>query len=426
MKKILLNTILGFGIFIFMGFVSTSVKAGLGISPAQIDNLRLKPGTSFTEEIIISQSESDEDLIVTVEPDMKEANSWITFEPGATFTIPKGTTRFSLKIKVSPPIQTDLKAFNGVIRIKAASAEEAQAGGVSVVKGARVEVNLLTTNLDFADLIVRAISIDESQPADKIALKLKIENKGNIDASPTKVVLIVEDLNKNLIEQIETTDIEKIKAGSTSEVFAYLKSNLKEGEYFGRAQVYFDNDILREETLVFRISKAPTIINVVEVEENNSLVSKLSEDQTLFTAGSITFIGASLFISYWFIIKSEKFKNEQRRKIKISVFSLFIILSIVITLIINYDAANDLGTKGPEDSEEIEKDGEVKGIQTKSINNENLYFVYAENSTDSEIIYIAKEGESFNAVEEIDDWYRVLIGDGKFGWIPKDSIKKSN
>lgn len=427
MKKIFLNTILVLAFFTLFGFVASNVNAGLGISPAQIDNQRLKPGQSFTEEIIISQSEASDALNVTVEPDMGIANSWLSFNPGTNFTIPAGTQRFSLKVTVTPPDDAELKPFNGVIRIKASSAAEAEAGGVAVVKGARVEVSIVTTNIDFADLIVRAITVEESQPADNIAIKLKIENKGNIDAAPTSAILIVEDLNQNLIEELETTDINTVKAGETSEVFAYFKSSLTEGEYFGRAQIYYQDILLREERIVFRISKAVEVVNVVEAADD-SLVSKLSENQAMFTIGSIVFLGICLGGLYFFILKNEKYKKEQSKTIRIAFLMLFVILSIVVTIIINYDVSNNLTTGDSEESEEDSEDGKsgnVEGLQTQSINNENLYFIFAQADANSEIIYTASEGSTLKAIEDIEGWYKVEFEPGKFGWLPKSSVRKS-
>ncbi len=53
------------------------------------------------------------------------------------------------------------------------------------------------------------------------------------------------------------------------------------------------------------------------------------------------------------------------------------------------------------------------------------YVVYQEDDLNSEIIYVAQEGETFNVLQETDEWYTVELSDNRIGWLSKSIVKSS-
>lgn len=242
--------------------LSGNVEAGLGVSPALVENRHIKPGSEYKKELTISQSDPNTDLDVTLEPDLGEANSWVSFDPGNQFTIPKGNNKYAFSIAVKVPAGAQEKLYKGALRIKATPAGAAAAGGVSVVKGARVELNFEVTSKDFSSLTVRGIDIDDSEVSNSLNIKLKIENNGNVDNAPSAVEVKIMDLNQKPLQTLMTTDIEKVRPGEIKEVVAKVNpANLDKGEYFANVKVTLDGKTLREEKIAFRILAATPASN---------------------------------------------------------------------------------------------------------------------------------------------------------------------
>jgi hypothetical protein len=60
------------------------------------------------------------------------------------------------------------------------------------------------------------------------------------------------------------------------------------------------------------------------------------------------------------------------------------------------------------------------------VNNDNSdYPIYRTPDINSAIVYTATEDETFTVINQIEGWYQVSIGNGKGGWLPKTSVKKS-
>lgn len=87
-------------ILFFFYIFTTPALAGFGVSPADISNNHLKPGDNFEKEITLSRSDINEDLKVTIETDLKEAEDWFQFEP---------VIKSEINYRINPPkIDTDI------------------------------------------------------------------------------------------------------------------------------------------------------------------------------------------------------------------------------------------------------------------------------------------------------------------------------
>lgn len=419
-------------------FVTTPAMAGFGVSPADIYNDHLKPGAEFEKEIILSRSETNENLKVSIETDLKEAESWFQFSPGREFIFPQGQSRITLKIKVKVDSKADIKKYDGIIRIKASSADE-KASGVSIVKGARMEVSLVTTTLDVDTLNIKSAKIDTVDWGKPIKLSINTENTGNTSNSPSKVTIEIQDLNQQKIESQEVTKLEKIDPNTTKEIFAEFKNNLKNsGEYFALIKVFNGEKEIYADRLVFKVNPAPENFNQDQSNQNrgfkfsfgfaNGIIMALKQNKTesVYALASLL----SLVVIGFLIFKKSK-KN---------IFKKIFFVYIAIHFAVSYLLINGYHQKRISD---MAKPGDVGFVQGESTevtpepvknetNNSPLiidkpagYPIYRTPDLNSDIVYTAEENEKFTVISQNDNWYQVTLGNGSGGWLQKSSVKSS-
>lgn len=417
LKRLTNSSVLITAIGILLLSSISQVQAGIGVSPALIEHSKLRPGNKIVQEIVISQSEPNDDLNVTIEPELGEANTWLSYDPGAEFTIPKGQKQFTLKMAIDPPSNAQLKQYNGVIRIKATPKSEVS-GGISVVRGARLEVKFATTNEDYIELIVRALDIDDTTQADPIKLKIRTENKGNVAAGPTKATIDVLDLTQKPIASLTSDKITKVNPGETAELVATFDHQLKPGEYFAKTTVYHQDQILRQERLVFRVSeaKAPPVKTSSTVKNKRTV----TVDKLVLNISLVVLFITGAGIAFLMIRKRKQLTPRQEQNLMIILSAVAMLLAIASTLLINYEAL--FTEKEAQDKIEIR----VLGASTSMNNNGNSYNIYTEPLTSASILTTVNEGETLSVVSSQPNWYKVRLTDGREGWIPASSVKATN
>jgi hypothetical protein len=141
--------------------------------------------------------------------------------------------------------------------------EAIESGQVAVALGARIDVDLLVGKGDIFDFLIRFINILKSEKKawpfslfNKIQVVLRVENTGNVAASPTRVHLDVYKNNeKNILESTDATELEKINPFETKEIYAEFKTQLEPGTYYGAVSVYKGDEISRQEKIIFNVEK---------------------------------------------------------------------------------------------------------------------------------------------------------------------------
>lgn len=399
--------------------------AGFGVSPAEIYNDSLKPGAKFEKEIVLSRSETDETLNVVIDTELGDMESWIKFDQGKEFTFPKGETRKTIKAIISVPNNANLKNYKGTLRIKAFSADSSNSG-VSIIKGARMEVTLVTTSINIDVLDVKNLSISDTDFQKPIKLIASIHNGGNTEIAPSKIILEIQDLTKKVIETQEVTRLEKISPNTTKEITAEFKNNLNGGEYFGNVKVYLDDKLLRSDRLVFKINNAPEGYKSVDSKSNNvfnKIASIVKENKNEAVAVPVILL---IPIVTGFAL----FKGSKSIHFKIIFFvatlGYLLITSSLLTVYHQYRLQNMAkpGDAGNVKGETIDTT-KVKSESSLIINEEvATYPIYRTPDLNSVVVYKASENEKLNIIREIDGWYEVSISKGTGGWLPKSSVKK--
>lgn len=214
--------------------------AGFGITPPYVRNDTLRPGSEYTQEIIIVRSDPVEDLNAELTMNLPGIESWFSTDKGTKFILPKGESQVKLHVTVRVPDDTKLGAYNGNIRIRTSSSQ-VQSTGVSLALGAQIDVHLKVVNEIF-DFSVRRVELSEAEGGykkwwldfpGKITFGIYLENTGNVPAAPAKVVFQIYDVSGvQLLETVQNTNnIPTILPFDTKKVTAYLPTWLPPGSY---------------------------------------------------------------------------------------------------------------------------------------------------------------------------------------------------
>ncbi len=250
------------------------VHASFGITPPYVKNSTLTRNSQFTQKITLVRGDPIGDLKAELIIDVPGANEWITIDKGTTFLLPKGEQKVPMYVTVKVPDSAAFQKYKGNIRIRTSPADGGRSGGgaVSIALGAQVDVDFDIIDKKIFDFKVRRIGLDDVAEGHtlgwlyfpgKIRFKVTLENTGNVDVSPSRVVFDIFDFNgETLLETTESKNkIEKVKPFETKEVIAELPTKLTTGSYLVRYAVYNNEEIKQSGELNLSIVPYGTIAN---------------------------------------------------------------------------------------------------------------------------------------------------------------------
>jgi len=227
--------------------------AGFGISPPYVSNDSLARGSVYEKKITIVRGDPIEDLKAEITINVPGASDWISIDKGNEFILPKGEKQVPIIIRVQVPKQAVYGAYKGSIRIKTSSLEPLQKGTVTIALGAQIDVDLNVSKQKIFNFIVRGVTLFDVEEGykkwifffpTKLIFQIRIENLGNIQCRPTKVVLDIYDSNKiNLLETVEASKIGSVEPFENNFILANFLTKLKPGSYYAKFRVYKNNEI---------------------------------------------------------------------------------------------------------------------------------------------------------------------------------------
>lgn len=239
--------------------------AGFGITPPYVRNTSLTRNSVYEQQILLVRSDPDKPLKATVTVDAPEILEWIEILEGPEFLLPVGEQKVPMTVRVTVPGDADFTTYEGKIRIKTGAPDGAVAqGAVSISLGAQVDINLTVIDKEIFDFRVRKIELDDLNEGHKlwwlyfpgkIRFKMLLENTGNVDVAPSRVVFRIYDSSGTvLLEETEHTNkIKKIKPFATEQVEAHLPTRLPAGSYLARYQIYNQDDVKQEGELTLSV-----------------------------------------------------------------------------------------------------------------------------------------------------------------------------
>lgn len=239
------------GALLFWLMQTNVALAGFGITPPYVRNETLRPGSDFSQEIIIVRSDPEEELNAELTLNTPGFESWLTSDRGLKFSLPKGETQVKMRMTVHVPENAKLGDYTGTIRVRTTAAGE-QGSGVSLALGAQLDVFLRVRD-EIYDFAVKRVELFDAEEGHKVlwlnypgkmTFGMQLENTGNVPASPYKVRFEIYDITgRQLLETSESTNsIKKILPFATKKVEAYLPTFLPTGSYIVKYNVMKEKD----------------------------------------------------------------------------------------------------------------------------------------------------------------------------------------
>ena len=253
LKKILLFLVI---VLVFVFSLAQVARAGFGISPPDVRNDSLTQGSHYEQKIILVRGDPIEDWKAEITIDVPGAEKWFSIDKGMEFILPKGETKIPIIISVDVPKTADFGSYKGSIRVRTSSLKPPEAGTVSIALGGYIDVNLDVIKGGIFDFKVRGVKVSDLEEGHKvwfwdipgkIKFLMKIENIGNIKAAPTKVYFdIYDEYEKEVLESVETTKMEKINPFETKEIIAILPTKLLPGSYWAQFKIFKNEEVVNE------------------------------------------------------------------------------------------------------------------------------------------------------------------------------------
>ena len=87
------------GLILLFGGIANTAFAGFGITPPYVHNDALRPGSEYTQEIVIVRSDPVEDLNAELTMNLPGIESWFASDRGSKFILPKGESQVKLPVR---------------------------------------------------------------------------------------------------------------------------------------------------------------------------------------------------------------------------------------------------------------------------------------------------------------------------------------
>jgi len=424
-------------------------QAGFAIAPGKIYREHLKPGAEIEQEIVVSRSEADEDLVIRIEPELEEMADWFSFEPGMEVDMPAGEKNLKLKAIIKVPKDTPYQTYEGLVRIKGGP-KEVSKSGVSVVQGARMDLQLTVTEKDVNDLIVRDIKFLLLEGQNPLHMILKIENQGNVAVAP-RVEVDILDIKQKPIETVTADKLDKVQPNTEATLEPKFDTSVGTGEYFANVRVYLEDILLREDRLVFEVkSKEAGTPGEIVMRKATNLVKKILTPEV----GTKLALGVSLAVNTVLLVliaRKELKKKGKKKWKKLHLSKLIGALQVIFLVVfvgnwiwnpfaqpkkVEPEPGKPVPVAQEEkqtvDEEQTNQEADladstsanpkVKGVM--NIEEISLYQIYAEPNYQADVVYLAQDGEQFDVVEKHEGWYLVDVRGQRRGWLPTRSVVK--
>lgn len=232
------------------------VWAGFGISPPYVKNNNLTRGSHYEKEIYLGRGDPGEELRIETTINVPGANDWILIDKGASFTLAQGERQTSIIVMVDVPRDANFGTYKGHIRVTTIPVGPREGGGVSIIMGAQIDVDLEVKDVQIFDFKVRNVEIFNLEEGHKflwlyfpgkIKFEMQIENLGNIKAAPTKVSLdIYDNQGGELLEAVQNFKIEKVEPFEIQKIVAEFPTKLPIGNYLVKFKIFKTEEVVSE------------------------------------------------------------------------------------------------------------------------------------------------------------------------------------
>ncbi len=241
-------------IIFFFVLTAEVALAGFGVTPPYVRNTSLTRNSTYEQQILIVRGDPNVPLKASILVDAPGFSEWIEVVEGTEFVLPRGEQKVPMTVRVRIPDDAEFKNYTGSIRIKTGAVDDqVSAGAVNISLGAQIDLELNVIDKVIKDFKVRKIGISDLNEGTKIGwlyfpgkinFSIVLENTGNVDVAPSKVVFRIYDATGSvLLEETKNKGkIELVKPFAVEEVVAYLPTFLPKGTYLARYQIFNDDE----------------------------------------------------------------------------------------------------------------------------------------------------------------------------------------
>ncbi len=243
-------------IYILIFLFSANICYGFGISPPYVYSENLMPGSVYEQRISIVRNEIDEIADINVNVRESEVKDWITIPNLDELKFDIGQKQVFMNVLVNVPLNAGNGQHLGAINVSVPTTANV-AGGAAVALGALIDVDLTVSGEELRDFVIYSIKIDQAYAGESIRSILGVENKGNIDLQPDKVVIEIYDVNeKNLLDLTEGRIIGLVPANKRKEIEVLFDTKIQQaGAYWAHIKVYKDSEIISDEKIFLSIQE---------------------------------------------------------------------------------------------------------------------------------------------------------------------------
>jgi len=245
-------------LIIFGGILSYGATAkAFGISPPTVRNDGLIPGSHFEQEIILVNGQPVEDLQATIKINVPGANDWFKIDKGLEFIMPAGQKQTKIVVSVDVPRSAAYARYPGNISVRVAPPSGGKTGQVSIAMGGQIDVDITTVDKKISDFKVSAVKSSDLEEGfkkwfldfpGKIVFTMQIENTGNVEVTPDRVVMKIYDSNQTTLKQTLEANriIGKVAPFKTDWVTAEFLTDLTPGSYWGEYEIYKGEEVMQK------------------------------------------------------------------------------------------------------------------------------------------------------------------------------------
>jgi hypothetical protein len=243
---------------LFFVLTTEIARAGFGITPPYVRNTSLTRNSTYEQQILLVRGNPDQPQKAEITVDAPEIMDWIEIVDGTSVPMPRGEQKVPMTVRIKVPKDAEFKEYTGVIRIKTVPDDgQVAAGAVSISLGAQVDINLNVIDREIKDFRVRKIGVSDLNEGKKVGwlyfpgkinFSMFIENTGNVDVAPSKVVFRIFDFSGNvMLEEVQNKGkVKKIAPYATEEIIAEIPTKLPAGNYIARYSIYNDDEVKQE------------------------------------------------------------------------------------------------------------------------------------------------------------------------------------
>lgn len=269
--------------------------AGFGITPPYVKNTSLTRNAIYEQQILLVRGDPNVAQRAEVTIDAPGFEDWIEIVEGLSISMPRGEQKVPMTVRVKVPDDAKFQNYQGAIRIRTLPEDgQVAQGAVSISLGARVDIDIDVIDREIRDFRIRRVSVDDLDEGKKLAwlyfpgkihFGMLLENTGNVEIAPSKIVLKIYDrTGEALLEETKNIGkIKKVAPYAAEETSAEIPTRLPAGSYVARYQIFNDDAVVQEGDLSLTIMPAGTLQTAGFGFVGLSLAHKISVLLPIFT-----------------------------------------------------------------------------------------------------------------------------------------------